>query len=271
MNDYSLIANKMRKDIMQMAFNSGRKGAHIGGGMSATDLLAVLYGGIMRYDPQNPFWEERDRFIISKAHGAIALYAALHQAGFITDEEIRNAMKEEAFLYKHPKRNVAKGIEFSGGSLGQGLALGAGVAYALRKKGNNTSRVYVLIGDGECDEGSIWEAASSIIHFNLCNVIPIIDYNKLQNDGRPCNVMNLGDMRLRWKSMGYEVIEIDGHNYAEIFEALERKTSSPKVIIANTIKGKGIPFAEDKVEWHIGYVDSELYNQALEALNATDK
>lgn len=268
MFDYTIFANNIRKDIVKMAYNAGRKGAHIGGGMSAADILAVLYGGVMKYNIDDPSWNLRDRFIMSKAHSAIALYAALHQVGFISDKEISEAMKGEAYLYKHPRLDISRGIEFSGGSLGQGLALGAGMGYALRKKGNVSSKIYVLIGDGECDEGSIWEAASSIVNFRLNNVIPIIDCNKLQNDGRPSKVMNLGDMKLRWESMGFDVFEIDGHNYRDIEKALKEETTNPKAIVANTIKGKGIPFAEDKVEWHIGYVDKELYMQAMEALNA---
>ena len=270
MKDYRNLALEMRRDIINMAHNAGKKGAHIGGGMSAVDILAVLYGGVMHYDVNDPRAESRDRFIMSKAHSAIAMYAALHQVGFLNDSEISNAMQGDALLYKHPRMNIEKGIEFSGGSLGQGLPLGAGMAFAMKRK-KIESKVYVLVGDGECDEGSIWEAASSIVNFGLDNVITIIDCNNLQNDGRPADVMNIGDMRLRWESMGYDVIEIDGHDYEQIEEALTRKTIRPKAIIANTIKGKGVPFAEDRVEWHIGYIDDELYKQALEAIDAANK
>lgn len=264
--DLREIANMIRKDIIKMAYHAGKKGAHVGGGMSAADIMAVLYGEVMNVDSQNPDWDLRDRFIMSKAHSAIAQYAALHYAGFISDYDIENAMSGRAALYKHPKMNITYGLEFSGGSLGQGLALGAGTGLALKRKGNNQSKVYVLIGDGECDEGSIWEAASSIIHFDLKNVVSIIDCNKLQNDGKTEKVMKLGDMKGRWESLGFECITADGHNVLEIRDALLQETVLPKVIIADTVKGKGISFAENCVEWHIGYVNDELYAKAMEEL-----
>lgn len=265
--DLQRIACIIRKDIVKMAYNAGKKGAHIGGGMSAADIMAVLYGEVMNINPQEPTWDLRDRFIMSKAHSAIAQYAALHYAGFIGDKEIADAMSGRAVLYKHPKMNLKYGIEFSGGSLGQGLALGAGTGLALKRKGNSKSKVYVLIGDGECDEGSVWEAASSIVHYDLKNVVSIIDSNKLQNDGQTEKIMRLGDMKERWKSLGFDCIEIDGHNVLEIRDALLQDTVRPKAIIANTVKGKGISFAENCVEWHIGYLNDELYAKAMEELS----
>lgn len=263
-NELENIAKTIRKDILKMALNSGTKGAHIGGSMSAADILAVLYGDIMKYNIDNPEWDGRDRFIMSKAHSAIGLYAALHYAGFLKDADIDEAMQGDSFLFKHPKLDIAHGLEFSGGSLGQGLSLGVGSLISIKRRGNLTSNVYVMIGDGECDEGSVWEAASSAVHFRLNQLTAIIDANGLQNDGVINTVMNKGNMVERWRSIGFETIEVDGHDVEDIRRALLTEVSNPKAIIAHTIKGKGISFAENKVEWHIGYVTQEMYMQTME-------
>ena len=260
------IAKDMRKDVLRMALHAGTKGAHIGGSMSSMEILAVLYGAIMKYDAKNPEDEKRDRFIMSKAHSAIGLYAALRYANYLSEEDIAGAMKGTSFLYKHPKMDIAHGLEFSGGSLGQGLSLGVGSALAIKRKGNNTSNIYVLLGDGECDEGSVWEAAATVIHYNLKNLTTIIDMNGLQNDGRTSEVLNIGNMVERWKSMGFDVLEVNGHDVMELQEAFLAKTEHPKAIVCHTIKGRGIRFAEDKVDWHIGYVTQELYDEAMEEL-----
>lgn len=260
------IAKNLRKDVFKMALHSGTKGAHIGGSMSIIELLTVLYADVMKYDDKNPFWDERDRFILSKSHSAIGLYAALKYAGFLSEEDIEGAMKGESFLYKHPKLNIECGLEFSGGSLGQGLALGVGTALALKNRGNTISNIYVILGDGECDEGSIWEAAASIVHFDLRQVVTIIDTNGLQNDGKTKQIMNIGEMAERWKSIGFEVLEIDGHNIEEIRKAFLIKTKKPKAIVAHTIKGKGVSFAENIVDWHIAYFTEEMYEQAMKEL-----
>lgn len=264
--ELELIAQNMRKDIFKMALNSGTKGAHIGGAMSAVEILAVLYGEVMRYDVSNPEWEERDRFILSKAHGAIGLYAALKYAGYLSKDDIEGALQENSFLYKHPKYDLRHGFEFSGGSLGQGLSLGVGTALALKKRGNKNARVYVLLGDGECDEGSVWEAATSVIHFGLKQTTVIVDMNRLQNDGTTEQVMNLGNMAKRWKSIGFDVIEVDGHNVVEIRDGLLTETCNPKVVLAHTVKGKGVSFAENIVDWHISYFTQEMYEQAMKEL-----
>ncbi|MFA9376891.1 MAG: transketolase [Lachnotalea sp.] len=260
------IARNIRKDVFEMALNSGTKGAHIGGSMSATDILAVLYGDFLKYDAHNSEWDERDRFIMSKAHSAIGLYGALHYAGYLSDEDIKGAMQNESFLYKHPKLDVAHGLEFSGGSLGQGLALGIGSLLSMQLRGNTTSKVYVMMGDGECDEGSVWEGASSAVHFGLNNLTAIIDVNGLQNDGVTSKIMNIGNMADRWRSVGFETIEVDGHDVEDIQKAFLVHTDRPKAIIAKTIKGKGVSFAENRVEWHIGYFTQEMYNKAKEEL-----
>lgn len=204
--------------------------------------------------------------IISKAHAAVGLYAALRYAGFMSQEDIDNAMHGESQFFEHPKKSVINGIEFSGGSLGQGLSLGMGTALALKKKGNDKSRVVVVLGDGECDEGQVWEAAAAITHFNLKNVTVIIDANGLQYDGVSKEIMSLGNMCDRWKSLGYETVEVDGHDVIALKTELSKLQQRPKAVIAKTVKGKGLSFAENVVEWHTGRLTDELYNQALEEI-----
>lgn len=269
--ELELIAKNMRKDVLKMALNSGTKGAHIGGGMSAIDILAVLYGDIMKYDPANPEWDGRDRFIMSKAHSAIGLYAALRYAGYLSNEDIDGALQGESFLYKHPRYDLKHGFEFSGGSLGQGLALGVGTALALRRRNNQDAKVYVMLGDGECDEGSVWEAAASVTHFGLKQIVTIVDTNGLQNDGTTAQVMQLGNMAERWRSVGFDVVEADGHDVVDIERALRLETERPKAIIAHTVKGKGVSFAENVVDWHISYFTKEMYEQVMEELEQCRK
>lgn len=268
-NRYELeaIAKQIRVDIATMTYKSGIKGAHLGGSMSLAEVLAVLYGSVLRYDVNNPEWNERDRLIISKAHAAVGLYAALKYVGFISNEEMEQAMHGDSMFYEHPKKSIKHGIEFSGGSLGQGLSLGMGLALALKKKGNNASNVFVIVGDGECDEGQIWEAASAIVHFGLNNLTVIVDANGLQYDGANSEIMRLGDFGSRWSSIGYETVEIDGHDVLALQEELLKPHECPKAIIAKTVKGKGVSFAENVVGWHTGRLTEELYRQALEELS----
>ncbi len=260
------IARSLRLDVFRMALNSGTKGAHIGGSMSSIEILSVLYGDVMNIDSDDPENERRDRFIMSKAHSAIGLYAALHYKGLLSDADINDALQERAELYKHPRLNVRKGFEFSGGSLGQGLGQGAGSALALRMRGNNKSKVYVLLGDGECDEGSVWEAAAFISHYHLTNVVTILDMNGLQNDGPTEKVSNPGDMSGRWSSLGFDVSEVDGHDVIAVRDALMHDSDRPRIIIAHTVKGKGVSFAENNVNWHISYFTEEMYEQAIQEL-----
>lgn len=260
-NKMKEIAYHMRKDILKMGYNCGAMGAHIGGSMSAVEIMAVLYTEIMKHQG-----EGRDRFIMSKAHSVMALYAALHQIGRLTDDDIENAMKKGSFLFKHPCMNVDKGIEFSGGSLGQGLSLGVGTALALKMKNNKASRVYVMIGDGECDEGAIWEAALCASHYHLENLTVLIDQNGLQNDGTTKEILNLADMEQRWKAFGFYAQTIDGHDVGQIENALQITSDKPKVIVAKTVKGKGVSFAENVVDWHAAYLTKELYDRATEEL-----
>ena len=260
------LARRIRLDVAKMTHQSGLKGAHLGGSMSVADILAVLYGNILKYDPANPDDPERDRLIISKAHAAVALYAALHQAGFLSDEEIGHALQGNSPFFEHPKKSPEHGIEFSGGSLGQGLSLGMGTALGLKKKGVS-ARVFVILGDGECDEGQVWEAAAAVTHFGLDNVTVIVDDNGLQFDGRKEDILKPGDPAARWASLGYDVRTVDGHNVEELQEALLAESDKPKVIIAKTVKGKGVHFAENDVTWHTGRLTDELYQEAIRDIN----
>ena len=249
----------MRKDILKMSLNCGKMGAHLGGSLSCVDILAVLFTEKMHHEGEN-----RDRFIMSKAHSAMALYAALKQVGKIKEDDIQEAMKKGSFLFKHPKINIPKGIEFSGGSLGQGLSLGVGTALAIKIKGI-AARTYVLVGDGECDEGSVWEAAMSASHYNLNNLVVIVDRNGLQNDGTTDDIMNLQNMQMKWNAFGFDTYCINGHDIEQIRDALSKESlCHPIAIIANTIKGKGVSFAENVVEWHASFLTQDLYEKAME-------
>lgn len=261
------LANQIRIDIVKMTYQSGIKGAHLGGSLSIADILAVLYGRIMKYDVQIPTMDTRDRLIISKAHAAVALYSALKQVGFLSQQDIDGAMCGNSKLYEHPTRSLENGIEFSGGSLGQGLSLGMGTALALKLKQNDKSRVFVILGDGECDEGQIWEAASAIVHYHLNNIVVIIDNNGLQYDGNNEEIMNLGNISKRWHALGFDVVNVDGHNTKVLCEKLGKIHTKPLAVIAKTVKGKGVSFAENIVEWHTGRLTEELYLKALEDLS----
>lgn len=259
-----LVARDMRQDILRMGLQTGLNGAHFGGGLSLVEIMAALYKSVMRVNPAAPRWPERDRFILSKGHGAMAYYAALKQAGFVTDEELMTFKSNQTFLYGHPSMNPDKGIEFSSGSLGLGLALGVGTAIGLRKRGNNQSRVFVLMGDGECGEGSVWESAASAAHFGLTNLVAIIDKNGLQYDGPTRDVLNMDGIAEKWESFGWQARTVDGHNLAELLNAFEDLGNQPTVIVANTVKGKGVSFMENNPAWH----HNRLTQAQFDELNA---
>ena len=264
------MAKNMRKNALTMAFSAGNKGAHLGSGLSIIEILAVLYGGIMKFDSQNPEWLGRDRFVLSKGHGSLGYYAALAESGFITSDELAFFEENGGFLPGQPSMNMKKGIEFSSGSLGLGLSLGIGVALAGRKQ-NKDYNVYVLMGDGECNEGSVWEAAMSASHFKLDNLIVIIDYNKMQSDGASHTVLDMGNFEAKWASFGFVAITVNGHNIGEMYNALEivsnEKDGKPAVIIANTVKGKGVSFMENSNDWHHNRLVESQYQAALAELN----
>ncbi len=260
----------MRQDCLVMAKAAGRHGFHFGATLSLIELMAVLYEKVVKFDYDNPEWQDRDRVIISKGHGVPAYYSLLHQKGVISDDEIKTFKTDNTELYGHPSCNRRLGIEFSSGSLGQGLSLGVGVALALRKSENNDSRVFVILGDGECNEGSVWEAAMSATKYNLNNITVIVDCNGLQYDGETEKIMPWKSMSNTWKSFGWEVTEIDGHNIDECFCAMKKKTINPHVILAHTIKGKGISFMENNYVWHHGILTKDQESQGWEEVSACE-
>lgn len=258
------IATKIRIDIVNMTKNSGNRGAHLGGSLSCVEILVSLYCQIMRYRVDDPFWKSRDRFFLSKAHAAMALYAVLRQAGFLSEEDINKALKDGSNLCEHPKMDIKRGIEISGGSLGQGLSIAVGTAIALKKKKIDTPMVYVLLGDGECCEGQIWEAAATASFYDLNNVAVIIDNNGLSFDGAA--QISPDELEKRWDSLGFSVHSVNGHHIEEITDVLREKEKRPKAVIAKTIKGKGVSFAENRVEWHSNILTEEMYQRAISEL-----
>lgn len=260
-------SRKMRLDCLTMGLTAGNEGIHIGGAFSCVEILAALYLITMKCSDKDQTRPYEDRLILSKGHAAPALYAALHQVGLVADEELSTFKQTGSFLTGHPSRDVGRGIDFSSGSLGQGLSLGVGVALAAKLK-QETFRTFVIIGDGECDEGSIWEAAMAAAHFKLDNIIAVIDANVLQYDGETEDVMDLGDLSSKWRSFGWDVEEINGHDFNEIIPALERRSSTPRVVIAHTCKGKGVSFSEGVRSWHHARLTDALYAQAVDELSA---
>lgn len=263
--EIKIMADWMRRKSIDMAYLAGKNGAHLGPGLSAIEIIACLYGGVMNIDPQNPETKERDIFIPSKAHCVLAYYTALAYCGYFPIEALDDYEKDGSFLPGHPVMNVEKGIEISGGSLGMGVSQGVGLALAAKLSGQN-KRIYVLTGDGECDEGSIWEGIMSAVHLNLNNLIIIVDQNKLQYDGPTSDIMNLGRLRDKLTAFGLSVYGANGHDISALLLAFqkmkEEHTERPKVLIADTIKGKGISFMENKKEWHHAILTKEQYETA---------
>lgn len=257
---------EMRKKILELTYNTGRTGAHIGGALSLVEIMCVLYNGVLQYNPMNMYDEKRDRVILSKGHGVLAWYVALNHVGIIEDSILKTFKKNGSLLSAHPSMNPQYGIEFSSGSLGQGLSLGVGCSLALKRKKNKIARVFVILGDGECNEGSVWEAAWSASHFKCDNLIAIVDRNKLQYDGLTNVVLGDDCFEEKWRSFGWDVLCVNGHDAEDIYNALTKKQTKPMVVIAETIKGKGISFMENNPLWHNHSLSKEQYEQALEEL-----
>jgi transketolase len=248
--DIAARARTMRQLIMTMLAAAGS--GHPGGSLSATDLVAALYFGVMRHRPDDPFWPDRDRFILSKGHACPVLYAALAEAGYITHDLLSSLRRFGSPLQGHPDRRKLGIIEASTGSLGIGLSMGIGMAVAARLRGS-ASRTYVLLGDGECEEGQIWEAAMYAPHLKLGNLCAIVDFNRLQLDASVEEITDLQPLADKWRSFNWHVVEIDGHDHAQIVDAFaraERVTDRPTVVVATTVKGKGVSYMENQVKFH---------------------
>jgi transketolase len=232
---------------MIYAGNSG----HPGGSLSAVEILAALYLRVMKHDPADPHWPDRDRFVLSKAHSVPVLYAYLAECGYFDESELGTFRQLDSRLQGHSKMGSVPGVEMSGGSLGQGLSFAIGHALAARLDGRSY-RTYCLMGDGEQDEGQVWEAAMAAAHYRLNNLVAIIDRNGVQNDGYVVDIMRQEPLADKWRAFGWDVLEVDGHNQTQVIDALQRAniTDCPRVIIAYTVKGKGVSFMENTHAWH---------------------
>jgi len=257
------LANSIRQDIVRMTCAAGS--GHPGGSLSAAEIVTTLFFHELKHDPKKPQWPARDRFILSKGHACPVLYAAYAQAGYIPQKELKTLRKKGSRLQGHPSRRRLPMLEASTGSLGQGLSIALGIALGLRLD-KSKSRVYCLMGDGEIEEGQIWEAAMAARHYKLDNLCGIIDYNGLQIDGANKDVMNSEPLKEKWEAFGWKVEKVNGHNFKALMTAFEtaRKTKrKPTMILAKTTKGKGVSFMENKAGWHGKAPSSEEEREAL--------
>lgn len=264
--DLETKAQTIRRDIVSMLAAAGS--GHPGGSLSSVEIVTALYFHVLRLKPEEPLWQDRDRFILSKGHAAPLLYAVLAERGFFPVDELLTLRKLGSRLQGHPSWGMLPGVEASTGSLGQGLSIGLGIALA-GKLDQRDYRVYVLLGDGENQEGQVWEAAMAAAHYRAGNLTAILDYNGLQIDGPVEKVMSPLPLPDKWRSFGWEVQEVDGHDFHELLKAFEWAkgvNDKPSMIIAHTIKGKGVSFMEGKVDWHGKAPDKKLADQALEEL-----
>jgi transketolase len=256
-------AQQLRIDSLNMIYK--RKSGHIGGSLSAADIVAALFFNKLRMDPNNPGWPDRDRFLLSKGHASALLYAALARCGFFPLEDLEAWGQLSCHLQGHPDRIKTPGVEMSAGPLGHGLAVGAGLAMAARLQ-KRSCRTYVLIGDGESQAGILWEAASVAAKYRLVNLTAILDYNDVQLDGKVHDIMPLEPLADKWRAFNWSVIEINGHNIRQVLEAFdmaEETHSQPTIIIAHTTKGKGVSFMENESLWHGAVPNDDQYEQAL--------
>lgn len=266
LSDLEKKAQQLRRDVI-VSVGVGVAG-HIGGSFSSADIVSALYFYKMRHDPKHPDLRERDRFLLSKGHVAILQYAALAECGYFPVEDLKTTKDLGSRLQGHPDVIKTPGIEAGTGSLGQGLSIGLGMALGL-KLDHLSSRVYVLCGDGEIAEGQIWEAAMAAAAYRADNLIAIVDKNNLQANGAVCDRLDSNPLPEKWKAFGWRVMEIDGHNMGQIVDALDAAEASkdqPTVIIAHTVKGKGVSFTENTVKYHNGALTAETYQQALAEL-----
>lgn len=269
LNSIHATAHFMRTKILDVSHRCSLS-THLGGGLSIVDIMATLYSSVLRYRVVDPSWEDRDRFILSKGHGVLGYYAALLAAGIISEENFASFQTNESDLISHPVMNLNLGIESSNGSLGHGLSLAVGISLAAKKKGKDF-KTYVLLGDGECDEGSVWEAIMAAAHLRLDNLTAIIDYNKLQSDGDSRQIIDLGDLAGKFAAFGWNVCDINGHDIDAISAAFAKEFErvAPKVIVAHTVKGKGISFMENNNVWHHNRLTKTNFDLALAELGVT--
>ncbi len=262
------MARRVRRHIIT-ATRDGKSG-HPGTSLSCTDLLVALYGHLLHHDPNRPDWPERDRFVLSKGHGAPALYGVLAECGYLPASELSTLRHIDSRLQGHVDMHKLPGIEASTGSLGHGLSLALGMALALRLDGN-PARVVTILGDGECQEGEVWEAAMAAAHYKAGRLVALVDRNRLQIDGPTEDVMALGDIATKFRAFGWRVVEIDGHDFGQILSELQEAMSHeavglPTCLVAHTVKGKGVSFMENVVKWHGTAPSADEASQALAEL-----
>ncbi len=260
-------AKEIRKNILRMMLKS--QTSHIGSCLSCVEILTILYFKILRIDSKNPFSEKRDRFVLSKGHAVASLYSTLALRGFFPLKELDHYCKDGEKMPGHSTKRSMPGVEVTTGALGHGLPMATGMALAL-KKDKRSQRVFVLMSDGECDEGSNWEAALFAGHHKLDNLTSIIDYNKLQAFGRTNKVLNLEPLAKKWEDFGWQVKEVDGHNLNELEKVLSKipfKKGKPSLLISHTVKGRGVSFMENKMEWHYKNLTDELFEKAIKEIS----
>lgn len=260
----TLLAKKIRRNILDASLKAGLNSSHFGGALSSVEIVATLYQNFIKIKKKK--WDIRDRFILSKGHACLVLYSVLYEIGLISKKEFFSFEQDNSILPGHPVYNPSKGIEFSNGSLGMGLSLGIGTAFAAKTKKIN-SKIYVLMGDGECNEGSVWEAALLAPSLKLDNLCCIIDFNQYQQTGSNKEILDLGNLANKWKSFNWHVQSVDGHDVVGLNNVFKKKTNKPKLIIAKTIKGKGFSFSENNNDWHHKTMTKNIYNLALSELN----
>jgi len=268
LNNLKKEAVKLRNDIVDVTFWAG--GAHIGGAMSMVDILTILYNKFMKYDSSNPDLEDRDRFILSKGHAGVGLAPLLANKGFFDKETLKTFNQFNSPFGMHLDSLKVRGLDASTGSLGHGLPIALGIALAGRVKGLDY-KTYCVVGDGEMNEGSNWEAIMAAAHYKVTSLIPIVDFNKRMIDGEVKDIMSIDPLGDKWRAFGFDVIEINGHDFNELNDAIEKANAAvdrPVVIIAHTIKGKGIDFMEDETKWHYGSIDSTVVEKAKASIAA---
>lgn len=257
------MTKRMRLRALEMAWHSGKKGAHLGPAFSCMEIMAVLYGNVLNLDAEKPFDDQRDRFISSKAHSVLAQYNALCEIGYLSEKQLGLFQENDTLLGGHPVLNLEHGMEYTGGSLGMALSVGVGMALDAKLKGRQ-NKVYILLGDGELNEGSNWEAIMSAAHFKLNNLVMIVDKNGLQYDGATSEIMDIDNLQKKFQAFNCKTCVVNGHDVHALLEAFENSSeNSPLVIIAETVKGKGVSFMENVREWHHASLSKKQYEQAV--------
>ena len=261
----------VRKKIIQTAFECDES-AHLGGCLSIVEILITLYGEFLKHNPAKPTWDERDYFILSKGHCVLGHLAVLHNFKYFSNEKLKTFQTNESDFIAHPVKNIKLGMESSNGSLGQGLSYGLGVALGFRKR-KESRNVFVLLGDGECNEGSVWETAALASELEVNNLVAIIDENRFRNDGSTTTYKNKIKLANVWRAFGWNVVEIDGHDHAQLQEAFSNaaeQKNAPTAIVAKTIKGRGISFMEENNDWHHNRITATVYENCMKDLNANN-